>query len=144
MSIEENKILARRIFEEAGSQGNYAVIDEAIAPTFVYRASALADTHGPAGLKEFFTGHRRASPDIHYTVEEVVAEGEKVVVRWIVTGTQQGEVRGLAPTGKPFKADGITIFHFAHGLIVEGKAVWDALAFLQQLGVVSTLGQTSS
>lgn len=144
MSIEENKVLARRIFEEAGSQGNYAVIEEAIAPTFVYRASALADTHGPAGLKEFFSGHRRASPDIHYTVEEVVADGEKVVVRWIVSGMQQGEVRGMAPTGKQFKADGITIFHFAHGHIVEGKAVWDALAFLQQLGVVSALGQTSS
>ena len=141
MSTEENKALARRIFEEAGSQGNYAVIDEAIAPTFVYRASTLADTHGLAGLKEFFTGHRRASPDIHYTIEEVVAEEEKVVVRWTATGTQQGDLRGIAPTGKQFKADGITIFRFANEHIVDGRAVWDALAFLQQLGVIPPMGQ---
>ena len=141
MSTEENKALARRIFEEAASQGNYAVIDEAIAPTFVYRASALPDSHGPAGLKEFFTGHRTGSPDIHYTIEEVVAEGEKVVVRWTVTGTQQGDLRGIAPTGKQFKADGITIFRFANEHIVDGRAVWDALAFLQQLGVIPPMGQ---
>ena len=141
MSTEENKALARRIFEEAGSQGNYAVIDEAIAPTFVYRASTFADTHGPAGLKEFFTGHRRTSPDIHYTIEEVVAEGEKVVVCCTATGTQQGDLRGIAPSGKQFKADGITIFRFANGHIVDGKAVWDALTFLQQLGVIPPMGQ---
>ena len=131
MSTEENKALARRIFEEAASQGNYAVIDEAIAPTFVYRASALPDSHGPTGLKEFFTGHRTTTPDIHYAIEEVVAEGEKVVVCWTVTGTHEGELRGIAPTGKSLKTDGITIFRFANGYIVDGRAVWDALAFLQ-------------
>ncbi|MFL5698466.1 MAG: ester cyclase [Ktedonobacteraceae bacterium] len=143
MSTEENKALARRIFEEAGSQGNYAVIDEAIAPTFVYRATNLADTHGPADLKDFFTRHRRAAPDIHYTIEELVAEGEKVVVHWTITGTQQGDLGGIAPTGKQFKADGITIFRFANGHIVDGRAVWDTLAFLQQLGVIPQLGQAS-
>ena len=139
MSTEENKVLSRRIFEEAASQGNFAVIDEAIASTFVYRASALPDTQGPAGLKEFFTGHRRAFPDIRYTIEEVVAEGEKVVVHWTITGTNQGDLRGNPPTGKPVKVPGITIFRFANGHIVEGKAVWDALAFLQQLGVIPAL-----
>jgi steroid delta-isomerase-like uncharacterized protein len=143
MSTEENKTLARRIFEEAASQGNYAVIDEAIAPTFVYRASALADSHGPAGLKEFFTAHRRAVPDIHYTIEDVVAEGENVVVCWTVTGTHQGDLRGIAPTGNLLKADGITIFRFANGHIVDGRAVWDALGFLQQLGVIPPMEQAS-
>ena len=143
MSTEENKALARRIFEEAGSQGNYAVIDEAIAPTFVYRTSALPESHGPAGFKEFFTEHRRTFPDIHYTLEEVVAEGEKVVVRWTATGTHQGDLMGIPPTGKPVKAPGITIFRFANGQIVDGGTVWDALALLQQLGVVPAPGQTS-
>jgi len=141
MSTEENKVLARRIFEEAGSQGNYAVIDEVIAPSFVYQASALPDTHGPAGLKEFFAGHRRGYPDIQYTIEETVAEGEHVVVRWVVSGTHLGETRGIAPTGKTVKADGITIFRFANGQIMDGKAVWDALALMQQLGVIPSMGQ---
>jgi predicted ester cyclase len=93
--------------------------------------------------KEFWTQHRRAFPDIHYTLEEVVAEGEKVVVRWTATGTHQGDLMGIAPTGKLVKAPGITIFRFAHGHMVEGRTVWDALAFLQQLGVVPAPGQTS-
>ena len=143
MSTEENKVLSRRIFEEAASQGNFAVIDEAIAPTFVYRASALPDTQGPAGLKEFFTGHRRAFTDIHYTIEEEVAEGEKVVVHWTITGTHQGELRDIPPTGKWVKVPGITIFRFANGHIVEGKAVWDALALLQQLAVIPALPEAS-
>ena len=143
MSTEENKVLSRRIFDEAASQGKFAVIDEAIAPTFVYRTSALPESHGPAGFKEFFTEHRRTFPDIHYTLEEVVAEGEKVVVRWTATGTHQGDLMGIPPTGKPVKAPGITIFRFANGQIVDGFAVWDALAFLQQLGVVTVPGQTS-
>ena len=143
MSTEENKVLSRRIFDEAASQGKFAVIDEAIAPTFVYRTSALPESHGPAGFKEFFTEHRRTFPDIHYTLEEVVAEGEKVVVHWTITGTNQGDLRGNPPTGKPVKAPGITIFRFANGQIVDGGTVWDALALLQQLGVVPAPGQTS-
>lgn len=143
MSTEENKVLSRRIFEEAASQGNFAVIDEAIAPTFVYRASTLADVHGPADLKEFFTAHRRAFPDIHYIIEEVVAEGEKVVVHWTITGTHQGQLRDIPTTGKRVKVPGITIFRFANEHIVDGRAVWDALTFLQQLGVVPATGQAS-
>ena len=143
MSTEENKVISRRIFEEAASQGNFAVIDEAIAPTFVYRTSALPESHGPAGFKEFFTEHRRTFPDIHYTLEEVVAEGEKGVVHWTITGTNQGDLRGNPPTGKPVKVPGITIFRFANGQIVDGGTVWDALALLQQLGVVPAPGQTS-
>ena len=141
MSIEENKVLSRRIFDEAGSQGNFAVIEEAIAPTFAYRTSALPESHGPAGFKEFWTEHRRAFPDIHYTLEEVVAEGEKVVVRWTGIGTHQGDLMGTAPTGKPVKLPGITIFRFANGHIVDGRTVWDALALLQQIGVVPAPGQ---
>ena len=121
MSTEENKALARRIFEEAGSQGNYAVIDEAIAPTFVYRATNLADTHGPADLKDFFTRHRRAAPDIHYTIEELVAEGEKVVVHWTITGTQQGDLGGLRQLASSSRQMGSRFFALLTGTLwMEG------------------------
>jgi steroid delta-isomerase-like uncharacterized protein len=136
MSTQDNKVIAHRIFEEVGSQGNFAVIDEAISPNFVYRTSAFPEFHGPGGFKEFFTEHRKTFPDLHYTVEDVVAEGDKVVARWTASGTHTGDMMGIAPTGKLVKAPGITIFRFAHGHIVEGRTVWDALAFLQQLGVV--------
>jgi steroid delta-isomerase-like uncharacterized protein len=136
MSTQDNKVIAHRIFEEVGSQGNFAVIDEAISPNFVYRTSAFPEFHGPGGFKEFFTEHRKTFPDLHYTVEDVVAEGDKVVARWTASGTHTGDMMGIAPTGKLVKAPGITIFRFAHGHIVEGRTVWDALALLQQLGVV--------
>jgi steroid delta-isomerase-like uncharacterized protein len=136
MSTQDNKVIAHRIFEEVGSQGNFAVIDEAISPNFVYRTSAFPEFHGPGGFKEFFTEHRKTFPDLHYTVEDVVAEGDKVVARWTASGTHPGNMMGIAPTGKLVKAPGITIFRFAHGHIVEGRTVWDALALLQQLGVV--------
>jgi steroid delta-isomerase-like uncharacterized protein len=143
MSTQDNKVIAHRIFEEVGSQGNFAVIDEAISPNFVYRTSAFPEFHGPGGFKEFFTEHRKTFPDLHYTVEDVVAEGDKVVARWTASGTHTGDMMGIAPTGKLVKAPGITIFRFAHGHIVEGRTVWDALALLQQLGVVPAPGQTS-
>jgi steroid delta-isomerase-like uncharacterized protein len=136
MSTQDNKVIAHRIFEEVGSQGNFAVIEEAISPNFVYRTSAFPEFHGPGGFKEFFTEHRKTFPDLHYTVEDVVAEGDKVVARWTASGTHTGDMMGIAPTGKLVKAPGITIFRFAHGHIVEGRTVWDALALLQQLGVV--------
>ena len=120
MSTEENKVLSRRIFDEAASQGKFAVIDEAIAPTFVYRTSALPESHGPAGFKEFFTEHRRTFPDIHYTVEDVVAEGDKVVARWTASGTHKGDMMGIPPTGKQATVTGITIFRFAKSNFAEG------------------------
>jgi steroid delta-isomerase-like uncharacterized protein len=143
MSTEENKAIARRIFEEVGSQGNFAVIDEAISPNFVYRTSAFPEFHGPGGFKEFFTAHRKTFPDIRYTVEDVVAEGDKVVARWTASGTQKGDMMGIPPTGKQATVTGITIFRFANSKIAEGLTTWDALGALQQLGVIPVPGPAS-
>jgi steroid delta-isomerase-like uncharacterized protein len=143
MSTEDNKAIARRIFEEVGSQGNFAVIDEAVSPNFVYRTSAFPEFHGPGGFKEFFTEHRKTLPDIHYTVEDMIAEGDKVVARWTATGTHKGDMMGIPPTGKQATVTGITTFRFANGKMVEGLTTWDALGMMQQLGLIPAPGQAS-
>ena len=123
MSTEDNKAIARRIFEEVGSQGNFAVIDEAVSPNFVYRTSAF--------------------PEFHYTVEDMIAEGDKVVARWTATGTHKGDMMGIPPTGKQATVTGITTFRFANGKMVEGLTTWDALGMMQQLGLIPAPGQAS-
>jgi len=143
MSTEQNKAIARRIFEEVASQGNFAVIEEAISPNFVYRTSAFPEFHGPGGFKEFFTEHRKTFPDIHYTVEDVVAEADKVMVRWTASGTHKGDMMGIPPTGKQATVTGITLFRFVNRKIAEGLTTWDALGALQQLGVIPVPRQAS-
>ncbi len=142
MSTEENKTFVRRIWEEAGSQGNFGIIDEAIAPNFLYHTSALPEYHGPEGFKRFFGEHRSGVPDLHYTLYDLLAEGDQVAVRWTASGIQTGTLMGVPPTGKQVTVPGISIFRIAHGKIEEGQTVWDALGALQQLGVIPT-GQPS-
>lgn len=143
MPTEQNKLLTRRLIEEAWSKGNLAVIDETITPTFVYRTTGLPEFRGPDGFKTFVIQHRQAFPDIHYTIEDLVAEGDKVVARWTASGTHQGDMMGIAPTGKRATLPGISIFRLSGGTFEEGLTNWDALGMLQQLGVIPAPGQAS-
>lgn len=143
MSTEHNKTLIRRLIEESWSKGNLAVIDETISPTFVYHTTGLPEFRGPDGFKAFVTQHRHAFPDIDYTIEEMVAEGDKVVARWTASGTHQGDMLGIAPTGKRATLPGISIFRITQGTIGEGVTNWDTLGLLQQLGVIPPMGQVS-
>jgi predicted ester cyclase len=81
-------------------------------------------------------------PDLRFTIEDIIAEGETVVARYSVRGTHKGDLGGIAPTGKQVTVYGVTISHFANGKIVEGSANWDALGLMQQLGVVPELAKT--
>jgi steroid delta-isomerase-like uncharacterized protein len=118
MSAEENKALVRRHYAEVLSQRNLAVIEELFAPTFVSRLS-----DGPsvdlAQFKEAAKMSLAAFPDLHATVEDQVAEADKVVTRWIARGTHQGEFAGIPPTGKSITLTGIHIHRVADGKIVE-------------------------
>ncbi len=138
MSVEENKTLIRRLFDEAASQGDFRIIDEAVAPNFVYHTSALPEYRGPEGFKRFVSEHRSGAPDLRYHLDDLLAEGEEVAVRWTATGTQTGTLLGIPPTGKQVTAPGISIFRMSQGRIVEGRTVWDVFGTLQQLGVIPT------
>lgn len=136
MSAEENKAKVRRVFEEAWNKGNLAVVDETSDPKGVGHVVGSPDLRGTEAVKQFITVYRTAFPDLHITIEDQVAEGDKVVTRWSSTGTHKGDLMGIAPTGKKTHVTGISIDRFAGGKSVEDWTNWDQMSLLQQLGVV--------
>jgi steroid delta-isomerase-like uncharacterized protein len=134
---QSNKALARRAFEEVYNRGDLAVVDELVAKDFVNHGSALfGDVHGPEGVKQVVAMVRAAFPDIRITVDDQIAEGDKVVTRWTARATHTGEFQGIAPTGKQGQVTGIDVDRFAGGRVVECWSSMDELGLLQQLGVV--------
>ncbi len=138
MSTEDNKLLVRRLFEEVLNQRNLGLIDEFFSPNHVEHAST-GPVHGPDGMKQYYLIYLTAFPDAHYTVEDQIAEGDKVVTRWSVRGTHTGELMGLPATGKQGTVTGIGIVRFEGGKLVEAWTEFDALGLLQQLGVVPAM-----
>ncbi|SRR5712691_779515 len=137
MSTEENKALARRIIEEAWSQGNMATVDELMAPNYVGHHSLVGNQPPSRELyKQFIVRTRTAFPDMHARIEEQVAEGDLVVTRWSVQGTHRGMFWGKSPTGKQMTVTGMTIERIVNGQAVEGWMEMDALGQMQQLGVI--------
>ena len=132
-----NKATARR-FGEAMNTGDAGVIsrtiDELVTPDAQIRTPLPIAATGSEKMKEVFGRLHRAYPDLHITVEDVIAEGDKVVARNTVTGTQQGMYMGLPPTGKSVRYDEIFIFRFAGDRIAETWGVVDVLSQLRQLG----------
>src|SRR5713226_1186473 len=139
MSTEDNKLLVRRLFEEVLNQRNLALIDEFFSPNHVEHAST-GPVHGTEGMKQYYMIYLTAFPDTHYTVEDQIAEGDKVVTRWTARGTHKGELMGIPPTGKQGTVTGIGIARFEGGNIVEAWTEFDALGMMQQLGVVPSMG----
>ena len=120
MSIEENKIIVRRLYEEFFNQGNLAVADELIAPNYFNHSASPQQVRGPEGVKQRSVVLRTAFPDLCNTIEDMVAEGERVVVRVAARGTHQGMHLGVHPTGKPVMWTGVDIFIIQGGKLMEG------------------------
>ncbi|MFC1794382.1 ester cyclase, partial [Planctomycetota bacterium] len=130
-----NKALENRVFEEIWNQGLLDVADEVFAPDAILHLGT-DDVQGPEGFKQYVAGYRAAIPDIHWTVEDQVAEGDIVVTRLTGTGTHQGELMGIPPTGLQVTATAIATVRIAEGKIQESWNSWDALGLMQQLGVM--------
>ena len=146
MSTEENKALTRRFRLEVFSQGNIAAIDEICDANWTYYDPSDPQgnwPHGPQGMRQLVNLYRSAFPDLHFTIEDEVAEGDKVMTRWTARGTHKGELMGIPPTGRQATVTGITINRMANGKIVEDWANFDALGMMQQLGVIPAPGQAS-
>jgi steroid delta-isomerase-like uncharacterized protein len=142
MSTETNKTLARRWFAEF-NRGNLAAADEIYAPDYVLHdpASPPDVAPGPVGVKQFLSLFLTAFPDTQGTIEDLIAEGSTLVIRFTLRGTHQGEFQGITPMGKPFTISGISIIRCAGGQFVEEWEIFDSLGLLQQLGAVPTAGQ---
>lgn len=136
----ETKAIARRFLEEAFNGGNFDVVDELVAPEFVSHDAAMPEPMiGIEAAKASIAGYREAFPDLRLTIEQQVAEGEFVTTRWSARGTHEGDLMGIAPTGKQSTVTGITIDRITDGRFVESWTNWDTLGMLQQLGVVPAL-----
>jgi predicted ester cyclase len=134
MSIEENKAVACRWNDELYSRGNLAAVDELFAADFVWH-------YAPPGVAPDRDGYKRYVSDMlgpfaamSCVAEDIVAEGDRVVVRWRWSGTHVGEYMGIAPTGKQVTLTGIHILRIAGGKIVEEWGESDNLGFMEQLG----------
>ena len=135
---EENKALVRRWFEEVWNRGRAEAIDEMFAEDGVAHGLAgdAGSLRGPAGFRPFHRSFRDAFPDIRVVVEDVIAEGDKVVSRYTSVATDTEGFMGRLPTGKVIRTPAIQIFRFSGGKIVESWAVRDDLKTLRQLGHV--------
>jgi steroid delta-isomerase-like uncharacterized protein len=142
MSTEENKVNERRFVEEGWNQGNTAVFDELFAADYLGHDPS-GPMHGPEGFKQFYATYRTAFPDTHLTIEDQIAERDTVVSRWTATGTHQGPLMGIPPSGKRVRVTGITISRYASGKIAEEWFSYDTLGMLQQLGASPMPGQAS-
>lgn len=142
---EQNKAIVRRLMGEVWSQGNVAVSDELLAASYVHHDPTTID-FGPGieGEKQRAKLYRTAFPDLQFTIDDMIAEGDTVTARWTSQGTHQAPLLAVAPTGKKATVSGITIGRFANGKLVEGWVNWDALDLLQQLDVVPTLFKAKS
>jgi steroid delta-isomerase-like uncharacterized protein len=137
MSAEDNAEAARRILDEGFSQGRLEVFDEVCSPDVVSHDPAQPeDVRGIEAHKERCQGYRTAMPDLQVTVEDQIAAGDKVAIRWSARGTNDGELMGMPPTGRPMQITGNSIDRFdADGQLVETWDQWDNAGFMSQLGI---------
>ncbi|MGD0018544.1 MAG: ester cyclase [Candidatus Limnocylindrales bacterium] len=136
MAVQENKALAAQLMDEVMNKGNVALIDRLATQNFIDHASMPGMPAGRDGVKAFVTGFRAAFPDLHYTTDDVVAEGDKVVQRSTGRGTMRGDFMGMPASGKSASWQEIHITRFAEGKAVEHWAVVDQYSMLTQLGFV--------
>lgn len=137
MSIEENKAVARRLFEEVWNDANPQGVERLVAEDFVDHDPPPGITPDRRGLEQWVAAVTRAFPDLHFTIEEQIAEGDKVVVRWTARGTHRDVFLGIDATGKQATVAGVTIFRITEGIVQESQAAWDKLDLMQQLGAVA-------
>lgn len=139
MSAEENKARVRRLMEEGFNRANDSVVDELIAPNFVSGEEGMSAT-GSEGFKALSAMFHTAFPDGKFVIEDIIAEGDKVVTWAFFTGTHEGPLQGIPPTGKQVYVKDVDLYRLENGKIVEVRAHFDQLGMMQQLGVLGAMG----
>ena len=132
MSLEKNKAIIRSVYE-AANKHNLALMLEFTAPDYVDHTAQL---RGLESFKQSETIFFKGFPDLHVTIEDMTAEGDRVWVHLKYEGTHTGEYRGIAPTGKKFAMTAFSIFRIVEGKVAERETVYDMLDFYKQLGVI--------
>ena len=141
MSTADIKGLVHRFVEEIWNRGNLELLDEFMAPDAVYHNAGMPDITGKEAFKQVVMMYRTAFPDLHFTIEEVIVEENTSATHWASTGTHQGELMGIPPTGKKISITGISMAHYRDGKMVEELARWNVLTLMEQLGVMPAQGE---
>jgi steroid delta-isomerase-like uncharacterized protein len=136
MSAEDNEALIRRFVDEVQSGGNIDLVDEICSPGFVNHSAPPGIPADREGIKIVAAMFRRAFPDSYFTVEDMVAEGDKVATRKTFHGTHGGEFMGIPPSGRSVSMGLIDIVRISDGRVVEHWSMGDTLGMMQQLGVI--------
>ena len=134
MSALNHKALVRRYYEEMWNRWDFALADELMAGDVAFRGSLGVSVRGREGFKEYMRTVRRAFPDFHNQIEELIAEDDQVVARLTYTGTHEGELFGIGPTGRRVSYAGVAIFRIAGGCIAAGWVLGDVHGLVRQLG----------
>ncbi|MFN2197427.1 MAG: ester cyclase [Anaerolineales bacterium] len=144
MSAEQNKALFRRFVEEFFNQGNIGLVDEIVKPNFAEREELPPGfPTGREGVKQLTMVLRTAFPDFKATIEDMIAEGDKVVVRMTWRGTHKGEFLGVPPSGKSVSFEVIDIVRFEGGKFAEHWGLWDSTKMMQQIGAAPVPGMAT-
>jgi steroid delta-isomerase-like uncharacterized protein len=141
MSTEGNKALVRREVDEVWNQGNLAAADELFAADVIVHGGLPGQPPGVEAIKQGVELNRAAFPDFHVTIDDLIAEGDKVVLRATTRGTHKGELLGMPPTGKQATMTGMTTVRIADGKIAEVWTCSDLFGLMQQLGAIPTPGE---
>lgn len=141
MSTAQNKEVVRQLIEEVINQNNLSLAEEIMAADIIeHEEPPPGIPSGIEGHKILFTMLHSAFPDFNATINDLIAEGDKVVVSMTWSGTQHGEWMGLPPSGKPMSINVMDIFRVADGKIVEHWGLTDSMKMMQQLGAMPTAG----
>ena len=137
---EQNKALVQRFYDEVVTQGNIDLIDELVSEDLVEHEEFPGLEPNREGVKAFFRMIRAAFPDLTFTIEDILAEGDRVAARVTVRGTQKGEWMGIPPSDRHIEVTAIDFLRFEDGKAVEHWGVMDAMAMMEQLGALPVPG----
>lgn len=133
--LEQNKLNVKRAIEDVWNNGNLPAANHLFAEDYMEH-TVDGDFVGAEEYLQYISGFQSAFPDIKFKVHSVLAEADLVAARWTASGTHKGKFQGIPPTGEEHETEGITIFRFANGKIVEVWGHWDRIGLLQQLGAI--------
>jgi steroid delta-isomerase-like uncharacterized protein len=136
MSESGNRAVVQRFLEEVVNQGRLEQANEIVAEDFVELDPLPGQRQGREGLKDVIGMLRTAFRDMHWVVDEMIAEGEKVVTRFTWTGTQQGTFMGIPATGRSVVVKGVVIDRIVGGMMTDSRILMDTMGLMQQLGVI--------
>lgn len=136
------KAIARRLYEDVWNKRKLELVSDIISPSHaLHDNNSSGSSVGPEAYKTQMASFLAAFPDLRFTIEDIVAEKDKVVASWTISGTHKGEFWGVRPTNKKMSMDGITIHHIANGKIIDSYISSDALGLMRQLGVFPDLAK---